>query len=95
MLPIPSVIGVVWPAKYIAAFAHVVLAELFGARFRIVMRRAQAGELIEGWERLQDQVLFPAAFRDWIAMVDHLGRNDLTSLQTSFAQRMPHKFLQA
>jgi hypothetical protein len=69
------VIGVVGTPKYIAACAHPIrLTELFGTRFRIVMRRAQAGELIEGRKRLQHQALFAAAFRDWIAMVNHQGR---------------------
>jgi hypothetical protein len=34
-------VGVVWPAENITALVHKIFAELFGARFLIVMRRAQ------------------------------------------------------
>jgi len=38
---VPRVIAIVWPTKYITPLTHpVFLAELFGARFCIVVARA-------------------------------------------------------
>jgi hypothetical protein len=87
------VVAIVRSAKYIATRAHpVLLTKLFGSRLLIMVRRAQAGELVEGQKRFHGETLFAAAFRDWDAMIDHLRRHDLPNLKTCFAKRVRLQF---
>jgi len=49
VLFVPRMVAVQRPAENVTALSHPIrLTELFGARFGVVMARAQRGELIEG-----------------------------------------------
>jgi hypothetical protein len=87
-------VRVVWIAKDVTAFMHEILAKLFGARFCIVVGRAQRSQPIESRERLTT-VPFAAFFRDRGAMIDHLGRCNFTNLQARLTQRMCPQFKSA
>ena len=88
-LLIPVVIAIIRPAGNIAARAQpVCLAELLGAGLLIVVRRAQGGETLERWKRLQRQTLLAAELGDRGAMVDRFRRLDLSLLQASLTARM-------
>jgi len=88
-LPVPGVIRIKWSSEKIAALVHVVLlTELFGARFGVVVARTQRRKPIEGRERLGGRALFAAILRDRRTMVDRLCRNNFTDLKTRLAERV-------
>jgi hypothetical protein len=75
------------PVDITPASHPIIIAELFGARFYIVVRRTQTGEPIERRECLHHRALFATAFRNGNAVVDDFGRRDLAILKAGLAER--------
>jgi hypothetical protein len=89
VVPVPGMIAIVGPAEDIATRSHPVgLAELLSARFLIVVRRAQTGEMLKRWKCLRDQALLLAALGNRDSVVDNFRGRDFPRLQAGFAARM-------